>query len=52
MDMDMQNDLLQLIIEKYSEQRNKFNHYVSNPNEVEEILIEELLKQVLQQKKF
>ena len=34
------NDLLQLIIEKYSEQRNKFNHYVSNPNEVEEILIE------------
>ena len=34
------NDLLQLIIEKYSEQRNKFNHYISNPNEVEEILIE------------
>ena len=34
------NDLLQLIIEKYSEQRNKFNHYVSNPNEVEEILID------------
>ncbi len=34
------NDLLQLIIEKYSEERKKFNHYISNPIEVEEILIE------------
>ena len=34
------NDLLKLIIEKYSEERKKFNHYVSNPNEVEEILIQ------------
>ena len=34
------NDLLKLIIEKYSEERKKFNHYVSKPNEVEEILIQ------------
>ena len=34
------NDLLKLIIEKYSEERKNFNHYVSNPNEVEEILIQ------------
>ena len=34
------NDLLKLIIEKYSEERKSFNHYVSNPNEVEEILIQ------------
>jgi len=34
------NDLLKLIIEKYAEERKKFNHYVSNPNEVEEILIQ------------
>lgn len=33
------NDLFQLIIEKYSEERKKFNHYISNPNEVEEILV-------------
>ena len=33
------NDLLKLIIGKYSEERKKFNHYVSNPNKVEEILI-------------
>ena len=33
-------DLLKLIIEKYSEERKNFNHYVSNPNEVEEILIQ------------
>ena len=24
---------------KYSEERKKFNHYISNPNEVEEILV-------------
>ena len=34
------NDLLKLIIEKYSVERKKFNHYVSNPNEVEEILLQ------------
>ena len=34
------NDLFQLIIEKYSLERQKFNHYLSNPNEVEKILIE------------
>ena len=34
------NDLHKLIIEKYSEERKKFNHYVSKPNEVEEILIQ------------
>ena len=34
------NDLLKLIIEKYSEERKSFNHYVSNPNEVEEILMQ------------
>ena len=33
------NDLFQLIVEKYSEERKKFNHYISNPNEVEEILV-------------
>ena len=33
------NDLFQLVIEKYSKERDKFNQYVSNPNEVEEILI-------------
>ena len=32
-------DLLELILNKYSEERQKFNHYLSNPNEVEEILI-------------
>ena len=33
------NDLFQLIVEKYSKERKKFNHYISNPNEVEEILV-------------
>ena len=31
-------DFLELILKKYSVERNKFNHYVSNPNEVEAIL--------------
>ena len=31
-------DFLKLILKKYSEERNTFNHYISNPNEVESIL--------------
>ena len=31
-------DFLELILKKYSEERNTFNHYISNPNEVESIL--------------
>ena len=32
-------DLLELILNNYSEERQKFNHYISNPSEVNEILI-------------
>ncbi len=32
-------DLLELILNNYSEERQKYNHYISNPNEVNEILI-------------
>ena len=32
-------DLLELILKKYSEERQKYKHYISNPNEVDEILI-------------
>ena len=32
-------DLLELILNKYSEERHKYKHYISNPNEVDEILI-------------
>lgn len=32
------NELLELIMKKYSVQRKRFNHYISNPNEVEEVL--------------
>lgn len=32
------NDLYDLILKKYSFERNKFQHYMSNPDEVEEIL--------------
>ena len=32
------NDLYDLILKKYSIERNKFQHYMSNPDEVEEIL--------------
>ena len=31
-------DFLELILKKYSAERNTFNHYISNPNEVEAIL--------------
>ena len=31
-------ELIELIINNYSEQRKKFNYYISNPNEVEKIL--------------
>ena len=31
-------DFLELILKKYSAERNTFNHYISNPNEVESIL--------------
>ena len=31
-------DFLELILKKYSAERNTFNHYISNPNEVEVIL--------------
>jgi tryptophanyl-tRNA synthetase len=33
-------DLLELILKKYSKERQKYNHYISNPNEVDEILID------------
>lgn len=32
-------DLLELILNNYSEERQKYNHYISNPSEVNEILI-------------
>ena len=32
-------DLLKLILNNYSEERQKYNHYISNPSEVNEILI-------------
>ena len=32
-------DLLELILNNYSEERQKYNHYISNPNEVNEILM-------------
>ena len=37
-------DLTELILNKYSDQRKKFNYYVSNPNEVEKILMNGALK--------
>ena len=33
-------ELIELIVNNYSEQRKKFNYYISNPNEVEKILKE------------
>ena len=33
-------DLLELILNNYSEERQKYNHYISNPSEVNEILID------------
>jgi len=33
-------DLLELILNNYSEERQKYNHYISNPSEVNEILIQ------------
>ena len=32
-------DLLELILNNYSEERQKYNHYISNPSDVNEILI-------------
>ena len=32
-------DLLELILNNYSEERQKYNHYISNPSEVNQILI-------------
>ena len=32
-------DLLELILDKYSHERQQYNHYLSNPSEVNEILI-------------
>ena len=32
-------DLLELILNNYSEERQKYNHYISNPSEVNEILM-------------
>ena len=32
-------DLLELILNNYSDERQKYNHYISNPSEVNEILI-------------
>ena len=31
-------DLVELILNKYSEERQKYNHYISNPVEVDKIL--------------
>ena len=33
-------DLIELILNKYSKEREKFNHYISNPDEVEKILVD------------
>lgn len=38
------NDLFELIISKYSKERESYNYYISNPNEVEKILIQGSLK--------
>ena len=32
------NELFELILKKYSVERDKFQHYISNPDEVEKIL--------------
>ena len=45
-------DLLELILNNYSEERQKYNHYISNPNEVNEILIHGLQKQNFQLMRF
>ena len=37
-------DLIELILNKYSNEREKFNHYISNPEEVEKILVDGALK--------
>lgn len=37
-------DLIELIISKYSKERESYNYYISNPNEVEKILIQGSLK--------
>ena len=37
-------DLIKLILSKYSNERKKFNYYLSNPNEVEKILMSGALK--------
>ena len=37
-------DLVELILNKYSKEREKYNYYISNPNEVEKILIQGSLK--------
>ena len=37
-------DLVELILNKYSKERERYNYYISNPNEVEKILIQGSLK--------